>query len=83
MTNNTVTVTVSSKYLQVNEIHDIRERFIIIVVYTIFVGIQLKESGIQIPLTTCQQIAKLTKTLEKDHFAHQNHLRLFVKVFFL
>ena len=49
MTNNTVTVIVSSKYLRINEIHDIRERFIILVVYTIFVGIQLKEYGI--PLT--------------------------------
>ena len=49
MTNNTFTVIVSSKYLQINEVHDIRERLIILVVYTIFVGIQLKESGI--PLT--------------------------------
>ena len=32
MTNNTVTVIVSSKYLQINKIHDIRERFIILVV---------------------------------------------------
>ena len=45
MTNNTVTVIVSSKYLQINEIHDIRERFIILLVFTIFVGIQLKESA--------------------------------------
>ena len=49
MTNNTVTVIVSSKYLQISKIHDIRERFIILVVYIIFVGIQLKES--RIPLT--------------------------------
>ena len=49
MTNNTVTVIVSSKYLQLNEIRDIRERFIILLVFTILVGIQLKESGI--PLT--------------------------------
>ena len=49
MTNNTVAVIVSSKYLQVNEIHDIKESFNILVVFTIFVGIQLKESGI--PLT--------------------------------
>ena len=28
MTNNTVTVIVSSKYLQINEIHDIGERII-------------------------------------------------------
>ena len=49
MTNSSVTVIVSSKYLQINKIHDIRERFIILVVYIIFVGIQLKESGI--PLT--------------------------------
>ena len=46
MTNNIVTVIISSKYLQINEIHDIRERFIILVVYIIFVGIQLKESEI-------------------------------------
>ena len=46
MTNNIVTVIISSKYLQINEIHDIRERFIILEVYIIFVGIQLKESGI-------------------------------------
>ena len=49
MTNNIVTVIVSSKYLQINEIHDIRKRFTILVVYVTFVGIQLKESGI--PLT--------------------------------
>ena len=46
MTNNTVTVIVSSKYLQINEIYNIRERFIILLVLTIFVGIQLKESRI-------------------------------------
>ena len=58
MTNNIVTVIISSKYLQINEIHDIRERFIILEVYIIFVGIQLKdpesrqrlEFGIQVPL---------------------------------
>ena len=46
MTNNTVTVIVSSKYLQINEIYNIRERFIILLVLTIFVEIQLKESRI-------------------------------------
>ena len=50
MTNNTVTVIVSSKYLQLNEIRDIRERFIVLVVFTIFVGIQLKESGIELTI---------------------------------
>ena len=29
---------------------------------------------------TCQQIAKLTKTLKKGRVAHQNGLRLFIKV---
>ena len=45
MTNSSVTVIVSSKYLQINEIHDIRERFIIPLVFPIFVGIQLKQSA--------------------------------------
>ena len=49
MTNNTVTVIVSSKYLQKNKIHDIGERItysIGIYYIHIFVRIQLKESGI-------------------------------------
>ena len=49
MTNNTVTVIVSSKYLQKNKIHDIGERItysIGIYYIHIFVGIQLKEFGI-------------------------------------
>ena len=33
MTNNTVTVIVSTKYLQINEIHDIGER----IIYSIFI----------------------------------------------
>ena len=45
MTNSSVTVIVSSKYLQINEIHDITERFIIPLVFPIFVGIQLKQSA--------------------------------------
>ena len=45
MTNSSATVIVSSKYLQINEIHDIRERLIIPLVIPIFVGIQLKESA--------------------------------------
>ena len=45
MTNSSATVIVSSKYLQINEIHDIRERFIIPLVFPIFVVIQLKESA--------------------------------------
>ena len=39
MTNNTVTVIVSSKYLQINEIHDIGERIIhYIGIYYIYLG---------------------------------------------
>ena len=49
MTNNTVTVIVSSKYRQKNKIHDIGERItysIGIYYIHIFVGIQVKEFGI-------------------------------------
>ena len=65
MTNNTVTIIISSKYLQINEIYNIRERFIIRLVFTIFVGIQLKKSPqrleleIRVPLVKSPQLSSL------------------------